>query len=101
LCFSIETKNVKIALTQLEKIKEKFDCKIKFDSDIGLIGIVGERMKKTPGVAGKLFTCLGNNNINIELISQGASEINITIIVKEDDVKKAVEIIHDEFELGE
>ena len=54
-------------------------------------------MKHTTGIAGKTFTALGRNNINIEMISQGASEINITFIVDGKDAEKAVKALHKEY----
>ena len=62
-----------------------------------IICVVGEGMKHTTGIAGRTFTALGRNNINIEMISQGASEINITFIVDGNDAEKAVMALHEEY----
>ncbi len=62
-----------------------------------VICVVGEGMRHTPGVAGRTFSVLGKNNINIEVISQGASEINITFIVDGKDAEKAIKILHEEY----
>ena len=62
-----------------------------------IICIVGEGMRHTPGIAGRTFTALGKNKINIEMISQGASEINITFIVDGNDTEKAVKTLHKEY----
>ena len=62
-----------------------------------IICIVGEGMRHTPGIAGRTFTALGKNKINIEMISQGASEINITFIVDGNDTEKAVKALHKEY----
>lgn len=62
-----------------------------------IICVVGEGMKKTPGIAGRTFTALGRNKINVEMISQGASEINITFIVDGKDAEKAVKVLHKEY----
>lgn len=62
-----------------------------------IICIVGEGMRHTPGIAGRTFTALGKNKVNIEMISQGASEINITFIVDGKDAEKAVRILHEEY----
>ncbi len=62
-----------------------------------IVCVVGEGMRHTPGVSGRTFTALGKNNINIEMISQGASEINITFIVDGKDAEKAVKLLHQEF----
>lgn len=58
---------------------------------------IGEGMRHIPGVAGRIFTTLGNNSINIEMISQGASEINVTFVVDNNDADKAVKALHEEF----
>ncbi len=62
-----------------------------------IICVVGEGMRHMPGVAGRTFTALGRNKINIEMISQGASEINLTFIVDGKDAEKAVKVIHKEY----
>lgn len=70
---------------------------IKIDNDISLIAVIGAGMLHTPGIAGKVFTTLGNNGINVRAIAQGSSELNITIIVKKDDCVKAVNVLYDAF----
>ena len=62
-----------------------------------IVCVVGEGMRDTPGVVGRIFSAMGNNNINIEMVSQGASEINITFIVDGKDSNKAVEVLHHEY----
>lgn len=74
---------------------------IKVSDNICLIAIIGENMKNSPGVAGRLFHTLGRNNINIEAIAQGSSELNITFAVNQDDEAKALNAIHDSFFLSE
>ena len=70
---------------------------IKIDNDVSLIAVIGSGMLHTPGVAGKIFTTLGNNGINVRSISQGSSELNITFIIERDDCKKAVNVLYDAF----
>ncbi|MBN1216179.1 MAG: aspartate kinase [Candidatus Lokiarchaeota archaeon] len=70
---------------------------IKIDNDISLIAVIGAAMLHTPGIAGKIFTVLGEQNINIRAISQGSSELNITIIIERDHCKKAVNILYNAF----
>ncbi len=67
------------------------------EKDICIIAAVGEAMKEQPGIAGKVFSCLGRNGINIEAIAQGSSELNISFAVKAEDEKKALNLIHDTF----
>ncbi|MCK5177565.1 MAG: aspartate kinase [Candidatus Aenigmarchaeota archaeon] len=69
---------------------------VSLEKNKSIICVVGEALKHRYGIAGKIFTVLGNNKINVEMISQGASEINITFVVNDNDVKKAVIALHDE-----
>ncbi len=70
---------------------------IKIDNDISLIAVIGAGMLHTPGIAGKVFTTMGNNNINVRAISQGSSELNITFIIERKDCKKAVNVLYNAF----
>jgi len=70
---------------------------IKIDNDISLIAVIGAGMLHTPGVAGKIFTTLGNNKVNVRAIAQGSSELNITFIIGRDDCRKAVNVLYDAF----
>ncbi|MCH8329417.1 MAG: lysine-sensitive aspartokinase 3 [Nanoarchaeota archaeon] len=62
-----------------------------------VICVVGEGMRHTPGVSGRTFTALGKNNINIEMISQGASQINSTFVVDGKDAENTVKVLHKEY----
>ncbi len=59
-----------------------------------ILAMVGEGMKYAVGTAGKMFSTLGDSAINIEMISQGASEINISCVIKEEDTEKGLRAIH-------
>ena len=71
------------------------ECQI--ENSLSNIAIVGDNMKSKKGVSGKLFSTLGNNNINIRAIAQGASERNISIIIDEKDNTKALNSLHEAF----
>ena len=62
-----------------------------------IICIVGEGMKHTPGIGARIFGALANGRVNIEMVSEGASEINLTLVVDEQEVNKTVRVLHDEF----
>ncbi|KAK1221736.1 Aspartokinase [Marasmius sp. AFHP31] len=62
--------------------------------DMAILSLVGKQMRHLVGVAGKMFTTLGNGNVNIEMISQGASEINISCVIERKDATKALNLIH-------
>jgi aspartate kinase len=67
------------------------------EQDVGLLAIVGEGMRGTPGLAGRIFTAISREGINIIAIAQGASELTIAIVVRRDGLEKAVRAVHDEF----
>jgi aspartate kinase len=69
-------------------------------SDIAIIALVGEGMKGVPGVAARAFGTLGAAGINILMIAQGSSELNLSIVVAEKDAPQAVRLLHEAFELG-
>lgn len=68
--------------------------------DIAVISAVGAGMAGTPGVAGRIFSALGEHRINVVMISQSCSEYNVSFVVSRNDGRKAVKVLHDEFELG-
>ncbi|MBR5205345.1 MAG: bifunctional aspartate kinase/homoserine dehydrogenase I [Bacteroidaceae bacterium] len=71
------------------------------EKNLATIAIVGENMKHTPGIAGKLFGTLGRNGISVIACAQGASETNISFVVEEKSLKKSLNVIHDSFFLSE
>lgn len=69
-------------------------------SDIAIIALVGEGIKGVPGVAARAFGVLGTANINIQMIAQGSSELNLSIVVRQKDAPRSVQLIHEAFELS-
>lgn len=67
------------------------------ESGFSILALVGDRMKEHTGVSGKMFSTLGHNGINIHAIAQGSSERNISAIINSNDVRKAVNTLHEEF----
>ena len=67
------------------------------EHDLAIIALVGDNMKNHQGISGRLFSALGKNNINIRAIAQGASEKNISTVIAQKDVKKALNTIHERF----
>ncbi len=95
ISFSIPRSGLKRALKGME---EHFPySKLEYIDDVAIVGVVGEGLVKTPGIAGKIFGVMGRNRINIELISQAAFEMNLSFIVKEKEAEKAIKAIHKEF----
>jgi bifunctional aspartokinase / homoserine dehydrogenase 1 len=71
------------------------------EDDLATVAIVGDNMKRTPGIAGKLFGTLGKNGINVVACAQGASETNISFVTDRKSLRKALNVIHDSFFLSE
>jgi aspartokinase/homoserine dehydrogenase 1 len=67
------------------------------EENLSVLAIVGENMKRTPGISGRLFHALGRNGINVRAIAQGSSEFNISVIISKDDLAKALNAVHDAF----
>jgi aspartokinase/homoserine dehydrogenase 1 len=88
-----------------KSIEEEFEHEIKIgyingvllEEQLSIVAIVGENMKESAGIAGKLFNTLGKNGINIRAIAQGASELNISWVVKTSDLRKTLNVIHESF----
>ena len=75
--------------------------RMKAESGLATVAIVGENMKHTPGIAGKLFGTLGRSGINVIACAQGASETNISFVVDGRSLRKTLNVIHDSFFLSE
>lgn len=71
------------------------------EKNLATVAIVGENMKHTPGIAGKLFNTLGRNGINVIACAQGASETNISFVIDSRSLRKSLNVIHDSFFLSE
>lgn len=98
----IEESHLENALDALSEVhRSGYFREVTSDRDVVAIAVVGAGMAGTPGIAGRIFTALGNASVNIVVISQGSSEANISLVVKTPDGKRAVQILHDEFRLAE
>ncbi len=105
---SIAVKNAD-SLKAVTALREEFEeemaqgeiSRIFSEDDLATIAIVGDNMKRTPGIAGKLFGTLGRNGINVVACAQGASETNISFVTDRVSLRKALNVIHDSFFLSE
>ena len=70
------------------------------EDHLSVVAIVGENMRRTTGISGKLFQALGKNGINVVAIAQGSSELNISTVIGKDDEAKALNALHDAFFLS-
>jgi aspartokinase/homoserine dehydrogenase 1 len=75
--------------------------RVKAEKNLATIAVVGDNMKRIPGISGKLFGTLGNNGINVIAIAQGASETNISFVTDSKSLRKALNVIHESFFLSE
>jgi len=82
-----------------EIIKNR-ELKITVEKSLSIIAIVGEKMKNTPGISATLFRALGRNGINVVATAQGSSELNISVVIKNENLKRALNVIHDGFFLS-
>src|SRR6195952_5795642 len=81
---------------ELELLARKLEP-IVIEQNLAILAVVGENMKETPGVSGKLFHSLGRNGVNVRAIAQGSSEYNISVIISSTDLAKALNAVHDAF----
>lgn len=100
ICFAIQPTEVAIAESLLKdefefEFENRYIDSIRIENDLSLIAVVGEEMRHTPGISGKLFSVLGAQNVNLIAIAQGSSERNISFIIKNDEVKPAIRTLHE------
>lgn len=102
ICFGVSVNDA--ALSE-KSINETFEYEITLrkidpvivETNLSIIALVGDNMKNHQGISGKMFSALGKNNINVRAIAQGASERNISAVIAEKDVKKALNALHESF----
>ncbi|MBW2960710.1 bifunctional aspartate kinase/homoserine dehydrogenase I [Mesonia aestuariivivens] len=102
ICIAVDSKD---AVKAKEMLDQSFAYEISLkrihpvfvENDQAIIALVGDNMKNHQGLSGKMFSALGKNNVNIRVIAQGASERNISAVIKKEDVKKALNTLHERF----
>jgi aspartate kinase len=99
LSFTVPRDDLQLARQTLEPLKDELGfSRVADDADMGRVSIVGAGMRTHPGVAARMFSTLGSEAINIEMIS--TSPIRISCVIREADVPRAVQALHGAFELG-
>lgn len=101
--------NLKDATRAQRAVDEEFKFEIQagiidpvqIEQNLAIVALVGSNMKNSPGIAGKLFSALGRNGINISAIAQGTSELNISCVIQKKDEEKALNTLHESFFLSE
>jgi bifunctional aspartokinase / homoserine dehydrogenase 1 len=106
ICFVISSADEKRALKALRdafapEIAEQTVEHVTANPYIAIVAVVGENMRGIPGVAGRTFSALGRENVNIMAIAQGSSEYNISLVVQESSMQRALTALHNEFRLHE
>ena len=102
ICLAVMPEHQHLARTALEdefkyEIREKAISKILVENGLTILAVVGENMRHTCGIAGKVFQSLGKHHINISAIAQGSSELNISMVISRKDEVRALNALHDTF----
>ncbi|WFN35694.1 aspartate kinase [Methanogenium sp. S4BF] len=98
----VDDEHLAAALAALnEVLKKGYIQEVGHDRNVVAVAVVGVGMAGSPGIAGQIFTALGREGINLMMISQGSSEVNISFVVKQADGQRAVRVLHEEFGLAE
>lgn len=102
ICVGIEAANADNAQQIIDEafayeIATKKVDPIIVEKELAIIALVGDNMKSHPGISGKMFGNLGRNGVNVRAIAQGSSERNISAVISMHDVKKAINVLHEEF----
>lgn len=106
ICIAINPKDALKAKTVIEnefneeltggKVEE-----VVIENNLSIVAIIGENMKNTPGISGKMFDAMGKNGINVRAIAQGSSEVNLSVVVNSYDLSKTLNTIHEVFFLSD
>jgi aspartate kinase len=104
-CFLVRAEELERTLRALEsalalELAHGYVKPIQVDNNVGLLAVVGEGMQGKPGLAGRIFTAISRERVNIIAIAQGSSELTIAIVVRRDGLEKAVRAVHQECGLG-
>ncbi len=102
ICVGIDSSNAEAARQAVDTtFAHEIDTKrvepLIVESSLAIVALVGDSMKNHPGISGRMFGVLGRNGVNIRAISQGSSEKNISAVISVGDVKKAINVLHEEF----
>lgn len=102
ICIGIDIKDADKAKSSVDTAFENEISLHKIDpiiveTGLSIVALVGDQMRSHQGISGKMFSALGRNNINVRAIAQGASERNISAVIGSNDIKKALNTLHDQF----
>ena len=102
ICVAVRAADAELAQAT---VNEEFNTEIaagrveplRCETDLAIVALVGEQMRNHPGISGRMFGALGQNGVNIRAIAQGSSERNISVVIRAADVRKAINVLHEEF----
>lgn len=83
------------------EIRARLIHKVRVEKDLSIVAVIGENMRNTPGVSGRLFQALGKNGISVVATAQGSSELNISTVIHRHDLDKALNSLHQAFFLSD
>lgn len=106
ICLAIESQFTRQAKSAIEKefqyeIRNEEIDEVQVETDLAVLAVVGDNMKQSPGTSGRMFSALGKNGVNVMAIAQGSSERNISAVVRQADVAKALNALHEAFFLSD
>lgn len=106
ICIAIESEVAVKAKVAIDKefnyeIRDELIDEVKVESGLSIIAVVGDGMKHHPGTSGRMFSALGKNGVNVVAIAQGSSERNISTVIQQVDISKALNALHDSFFLSD
>jgi len=102
ICFAINPDEADLVKEAIEKefyleLQTHIIDKIKIEDDLSIVAVVGEKMRHTPGIAGRVFKALGDNSVNVVAIAQGSSERNISTVIDRSNESTALQLLHTAF----
>jgi aspartate kinase len=97
----ISNKGLHLALEALEESPFNGEQEVTYEDDVCVIAVIGAGMKGTPGVFARILKAVAQKGINVSMIAQGSSELNLSFVVKRRDGREAVRAIHEEYRLGD
>lgn len=99
ICFAVPSASVKAVMEKLTaafaaEIESRDIDRVWATEEVGIVTVVGEGMRSTPGVSGRIFSALGEQKVNVVAIAQGSSEVSISLVVVDAQVKQALQVLH-------
>ncbi|HWQ47020.1 MAG TPA: aspartate kinase [Longilinea sp.] len=99
ICFAVPTASVKPVMEKLTaafaaEIESRDIDRVWATDEVGIVTVVGEGMRSTPGVSGRIFSALGAEKVNVVAIAQGSSEVSVSLVVTAAQVQQALQVLH-------